>query len=58
MARLISCYAADESGASAIEYGLIVSLISVAILGTLTTLGVNLRDKAMEIADAIGSAGT
>ena len=58
MARLISRYAADESGASAIEYGLIVALISVAILGTLTTLGINLRDKAMEIADAIGSAGT
>ena len=58
MARLISRYAADESGASAIEYGLIVSLISVAILGTLTTLGINLRDKAMEIAEAIGSAGS
>ena len=58
MARLISRYAADESGASAIEYGLIVALISVAILGTLTTLGINLRDKAMEIAEAIGSAGS
>jgi pilus assembly protein Flp/PilA len=57
MARLILRYAADESGASAIEYGLIVSLISVAILGTLTILGVNLRDKAMMIADAIADAG-
>lgn len=57
MAHLLTCYAADESGASAIEYGLIVCLISVAILGTLTYLGVNLRDKAMDIADAIGDAG-
>jgi pilus assembly protein Flp/PilA len=56
MARLMFRYAADESGASAIEYGLIVSLIAVAILGVLTTLGVNLRNRAMDIADAIGSA--
>ena len=57
MARLMFRYAADESGASAIEYGLIVSLIAVAIIGVLTTLGVNLRNKAMDIADAIGTAG-
>ena len=57
MARLISRYAADESGATAIEYGLIVSLISVTILGTITYLGVNLRNKAMLIADAIQDAG-
>jgi pilus assembly protein Flp/PilA len=50
-------FAGDESGASAIEYGLIVSLIAVAIVGVLGTLGMNLRDKANEIADAIGEAG-
>ena len=54
MARLVFRYAADEGGASAIEYGLIASLISVAIIGVLGTLGINLRDKAMEIAEAIG----
>jgi pilus assembly protein Flp/PilA len=57
MARLIFRYAADESGATAIEYGLIVCLISVTIVGTLTYLGVNLRNKAMDIADAIRDAG-
>ena len=57
MTRLISYYAADETGATAIEYGLVASLISVAIIATLATLGVNLRDKAMTIADAIGNAG-
>ncbi|MCB1424216.1 MAG: Flp family type IVb pilin, partial [Notoacmeibacter sp.] len=31
----------DESGATAIEYGLLAALISVAIMGTLTTLGTN-----------------
>ena len=29
----------DESGATAIEYGLIAALIAVAIIGALTTLG-------------------
>jgi pilus assembly protein Flp/PilA len=57
MTRLLLRYAACESGATAIEYGLIVSLISVAILGTLAFIGVNLRNKAMAIADAIGDAG-
>ena len=31
----------DESGATAIEYGLIASLIAVAIIGAVTTLGTN-----------------
>ena len=29
----------DESGATAIEYGLIAALIAVAIIGAVTTLG-------------------
>ena len=58
MSRLIHRYAADQSGASAVEYGLVVSLIAVAIIGVLGTLGINLRDKANEIAEAIGRAGS
>ena len=57
MANLMVRYAADESGASAIEYGLVASLIAVAIIGVLGTLGINLRDKANEIAEAVGDAG-
>jgi len=55
--RTVLSFLSDESGATAIEYGLIVSLISVTILGTLVILGANLRDKAMVIADAIAEAG-
>jgi pilus assembly protein Flp/PilA len=58
MVRLVVRYLGDEQGAAAIEYGLVVALISVAIIGALGTLGINLRDKAMEIADAIGAAGS
>lgn len=32
----------DESGATAIEYGLIAALVAVAIIGALTTLGTDL----------------
>jgi pilus assembly protein Flp/PilA len=39
MRRLISCFIADESGATAIEYGLIVALTVVAVLGALSLFG-------------------
>jgi pilus assembly protein Flp/PilA len=57
MRRLLVRYAADETGASAIEYGLVATLIAVAIISVLSTLGINLRDKAEEIADALANAG-
>ena len=57
MSRLIRRFAADQSGASAVEYGLVVSLISVAIIGALVVLGVNLRDKAEYIAEQIHTSG-
>jgi len=40
----------DESGATAIEYGLIAALISVAIVGAASTLGSNLSDAFKEVA--------
>jgi pilus assembly protein Flp/PilA len=42
MKTLISRFVRDESGATAIEYGLIAALISVVIIGAITTLGGNL----------------
>jgi pilus assembly protein Flp/PilA len=40
--QYISKFVKDESGATAIEYGLIASLIAVAIIGAVTTLGTKL----------------
>lgn len=37
--NLIKSFAKDESGATAIEYGLIAALISVVIIGTVATIG-------------------
>ena len=41
MQSLFHRFAKDESGATAIEYGLIASLISVAIFAAATQLGTN-----------------
>jgi len=56
MRHIIKRFAADEAGASAIEYGLVVTLIAVFIIGAVGYLGLSLRDKAMEIADALFDA--
>jgi pilus assembly protein Flp/PilA len=39
MKTLFSRFAKDESGATAIEYGLIATLIGIAIIAGATTLG-------------------
>lgn len=43
----------DERGATAIEYGLIASLIAVAIITILTTVGTDLAAKFQTIANAL-----
>lgn len=39
MTNLINRFVKDQSGATAIEYGLIAALVGVAIIGAVTTLG-------------------
>jgi pilus assembly protein Flp/PilA len=48
----------DESGATAIEYGLIAGLVSVAIIVALTALGDSLDAIFSQISDAIDSASS
>ena len=42
MSKLFKRFANDESGATAIEHGLIAALVSIAIIGALTKLGTKL----------------
>ena len=44
MRSFILRFIADETGATAIEYGLIAALISVVIVTALTTVGGNLKN--------------
>lgn len=46
----------DESGATAIEYGLIASLIAIAIIAVLGTLGTHLSEKFNEVATSLKPA--
>jgi pilus assembly protein Flp/PilA len=43
MKNLVSRFVKDESGATAIEYGLIAAGISVAIITAVNTLGTSLK---------------
>ncbi|MCE3248075.1 MAG: hypothetical protein K0R41_1900 [Geminicoccaceae bacterium] len=46
----------DDSGATAIEYGLIAALVSVAIIAVLGTLGGNLNATFSAVANNLESA--
>ena len=51
MKNLLTRFAADQSGATAIEYGLIAGLISVVIIGAVTTIGTRMSAKFSTIAN-------
>ena len=46
----------DESGATAIEYGLIAAGIAVAIITVVATLGTNLTGTFSKVATAVSSS--
>ncbi len=46
----------DEDGATAIEYGLIAALVSVAAIGALTALGDSLSDMFNMVSSELSSA--
>ena len=50
---LLSEFAADESGATAIEYGLIAAGIALAIIEVIYALGTNLVAKLQSLATAL-----
>ena len=60
MFKIIRSFITDESGATAIEYGLIAALVSVAAIAALTALGSALEDiflrVSTELEDAAESA--
>ncbi len=51
MKSLFNRFVADQSGATAIEYGLIAGLISVVIIGAVKTLGTNISSKFTAVAN-------
>lgn len=55
MAKILARFVKDESGATAIEYGLIAALIGLAIVVGAGTLGNGLSDQFNTIAECIGN---
>lgn len=54
MSHFLKKFSNDESGATAIEYGLIAALISVVIIGAITLVGGNLSATFQAIQAKIG----
>ena len=53
MSKFVSRFMKDESGATAIEYGLIVALIAVVIISAVTALGSNLNKSLTTAGSAV-----
>ncbi|PYG61871.1 Flp family type IVb pilin [Rhizobium sp. UGM030330-04] len=56
MTKIFARFLKDESGATAIEYGLIAALISVAIVGGATTVGSQIKLLFENIGDKMTDA--
>ncbi len=53
MFKILSQFVNDESGATAIEYGLIAALVSIAAIGALTAVGTQLTNTFNSVATAL-----
>jgi pilus assembly protein Flp/PilA len=58
MSKIFARFRKDESGATAIEYGLIAALISVALIAGATTLGNNIGNTFTNLSTKMGAAAT
>ena len=55
MKDLMKRFAGDESGANAIEYGLIAALLSVVVITVLTAVGTKLNATFTSVSSGLGS---
>jgi pilus assembly protein Flp/PilA len=53
MNNLFARFVRDESGATAIEYGLIAALIAVVIIGAVQVVGTNLSTTFTKVSGSI-----
>jgi pilus assembly protein Flp/PilA len=53
MTKFFNRFAKDESGATAIEYGLIAALIAVVIIAATQALGTGVQGNFQSVADAM-----
>ena len=53
MSKFVTRFLKNESGATAIEYGLIAALIAVVIVGAVTAIGTNLNTVFGNVSSAL-----
>lgn len=58
MKTIVSRFVKDESGATAIEYGLIAALVGVGIIAALQNLRDDLKNTFGTVSTELQSAGT
>ncbi len=58
MTKIFARFLKDESGATAIEYGQIAALLSVAIIGGATTVGTRLNALFVSLGGKMPTAAT
>jgi pilus assembly protein Flp/PilA len=58
MTKFFNRFAADQSGATAIEYGLIAALIAVALIAILGTLSGSLSSTFKTVSDKLTAANS
>ena len=56
MKNLLFRFAQNESGVTAIEYGLIAALIAVVIIGAVTVVGTDLKAVFTSIGNSLNTA--
>ena len=56
MLKRLKHFCCDETGATAIEYGLIAALVSVAAIGALTAMGNSLQDMFNTVSSQLSTA--
>jgi len=58
MVRNLPAFVRDESGATAIEYGLIAALVSVATIASLTSMGNSLQTMFGAVANTLSNVSS
>ena len=58
MLKTLKTFAKDESGATAIEYGLIAALVAVGLIAALTALGKSLSKIFTHVSTTLNTASS
>ncbi len=56
MLKCFKIFCDDESGATAIEYGLIAALVSIAAIGAMTSLGKSVSNTFNTVANTMADS--